>query len=280
MMSRERYKSRVVMSRPQAPGYSAAENGARQVREVLWTGGWDSTFRVADLVLVHQAVVRPWYIEDDTRQSTRHELSAMDEIREALSLQATEGELLETKRIEKKNINRDPVVTEKFEELKARRGLGPQYQWLADLVLERHLEGIEVCITNSDRFAFLLFGESDDDRSYQLIPHRPDLDERSPESLFNLFSFPTIGLSKSDMRQYAQEHGFAEVLYKAWFCHTPTRASRPCGFCTPCRVTYSQGLKERLDVHGKVRKTIMDCCDAVPRGYRAKKWLRRKLRGF
>jgi len=49
---------------------------------LLWTGGWDSTFRLLYLVFVEKRRVQPYYIVDTERRSTLNELKTMHLIRE------------------------------------------------------------------------------------------------------------------------------------------------------------------------------------------------------
>ncbi len=51
---------------------------------VLWSGGWESTYRVLDLVFTEQAVVQPHYIVDINRPSSLHELRTMASIKHAI----------------------------------------------------------------------------------------------------------------------------------------------------------------------------------------------------
>ncbi len=48
------------------------------MKNVLWTGGWDSTFRVLELVIMKKEMVQPHYILDEDRASTQKELHAYD----------------------------------------------------------------------------------------------------------------------------------------------------------------------------------------------------------
>ena len=48
---------------------------------LLWTGGWDSTFRLLDLVLIKKKTVQPHYILDPDRLSTGMELKTMKDIK-------------------------------------------------------------------------------------------------------------------------------------------------------------------------------------------------------
>ncbi|HYD83353.1 MAG TPA: hypothetical protein VEA63_04860, partial [Opitutus sp.] len=57
---------------------------ARQMATVdlLWTGGWDSTYRLLDLVLRKSRTVAPHYVVDPDRSGTIQELRAMRAIRQ------------------------------------------------------------------------------------------------------------------------------------------------------------------------------------------------------
>jgi hypothetical protein len=58
---------------------------------LLWTGGWDSTFRLLWLVLVEQRPVQPVYLIDACRGSTGMELRAMAAIRREVARQHPEA---------------------------------------------------------------------------------------------------------------------------------------------------------------------------------------------
>ena len=49
--------------------------------KILWTGGWDSTFQLLQLVFIQNRSVIPFYLIDEPRQSTGMELFAMEKIR-------------------------------------------------------------------------------------------------------------------------------------------------------------------------------------------------------
>ena len=50
---------------------------------VLWTGGWDSTFRIVELSRSFCSI-QPIYVIDPERQSIGYELAAMDAIVDSL----------------------------------------------------------------------------------------------------------------------------------------------------------------------------------------------------
>ena len=59
-------------------------DASRQVVPIFWTSGWDSTFRVLQLLLVGRRRVQPYYLIADMRASSDVERARMDAIREAL----------------------------------------------------------------------------------------------------------------------------------------------------------------------------------------------------
>ena len=52
----------------------------KKIVEILWTGGWDSTFRIVELSRMDGVVIQPIYVEDKKRGSVPYELKAMDDI--------------------------------------------------------------------------------------------------------------------------------------------------------------------------------------------------------
>ena len=59
--------------------------------QLLWTGGWDSTFQLLNLLLREGAVVTPWYVIDAERRSTGVELDTMRRLRGELARQFPEA---------------------------------------------------------------------------------------------------------------------------------------------------------------------------------------------
>ena len=55
-----------------------------EAANLFWTGGWDSTFRLLQLVVEQGRLVQPYYIIDPNRLSLRHEIKAMSDIEQAI----------------------------------------------------------------------------------------------------------------------------------------------------------------------------------------------------
>ncbi len=249
-------------------------------RKIFWTGGWDSTFRVVDLVLHEGQTVLPFYVIDEGRQSLTQEIDTLFHIHNLVSEQAHRGSLLPIVFFRADQAQRDNELREKFQALQRKRGIGEQYVWLAEITKEHGLDGIEMCVQHNEDFFFLAGSRNPGTEGYGATPLRPGLPEDSPESLFNLFSFPTLGISKREMAALAAERGFTKVLEHSWFCHMPTRSGNPCGFCVPCRMTASKGLSQRLPRSARTRGLIIRALEHGHAPWRARRWVKRRLRGL
>src|SRR5688572_17681698 len=69
------------MTQPKVSGQIAED---RRPAKVLWTGGWDSTFRVLSLLLVQKRSVEPHYIITIHRPSFGAELRTMARLKQML----------------------------------------------------------------------------------------------------------------------------------------------------------------------------------------------------
>lgn len=211
---------------------------------VLWTSGWDSTYRVAELVLVQEKEVQPWYVVDSARRSTRVELNEIKRIRAALIKKdpAVEKRLRELRLIYKEDIPLEGTLSEGYKRLADRSHLGSQYDWLARLAKSENVR-FELSIHCDDKAHGFLdgFTTADHDGVHFPVDKLP-----SDLAIFHGFSFPLFDLSKLDMQAGAQENGFDDIMEMTWFCFFPLLDGRPCGFCNPCRYTREEGLSRRV----------------------------------
>lgn len=219
---------------------------------VLWTSGWDSTYRVADLVLKQGRTVQPWYVMDSARRSTKTELRALENIRAALvqidpGVEALLGRL-KTVRIE--DIPADGGITASYKALAAQNHLGSQYDWLARFAKSESVY-LELSIHRDDKAHAFLEGHTHaaSDGVHHLVEDAP-----SDVSIFKWFSFPLFEMSKLEMQQTARERGFGQIMEMTWFCFVPLLDGRPCGFCNPCKYTREEGLGRRVPEPTKMRK--------------------------
>lgn len=219
------------------------------VHHVLWTAGWDSTYRVCDLVLRYGRTVQPYYLHDPGRPSARTELAATATLRAAIIAKdpAAVDRLLPLVLHSVLEVQRDDAITVRLQRLRQRASLGDQYDWLARFAAQHQLDGLELSIHADDKAHLFLEDRVQleghgADRGYRLVrpPAEPDL------ALFERFRFPVFDLTKLQMAEYAATHGFGDVMEGTWFCHVPMLRRTPCGYCAPCVTTRAEGLGRRV----------------------------------
>lgn len=222
---------------------------------LLWTGGWDTTFRLLYLVFVEKISVQPFYIVDSQRASTLNELKAMHIIRGEVAKKNPQlADLIKpTIIVSDRNIKPDPDITTKFNRLREKYPIGSQYELLARFAKQWGIPNLELCIEYSERapntLVNLLSKYVDNDLRMR------QLDESDVFSIFSFFSFPLLKLSKRDMKRIATEKGFIDILEKTWFCHKPWR-NKPCGICGPCSLVIKEGFGYRLPKISRLRRKV------------------------
>lgn len=218
------------------------------VKNILWTGGWDSTYRLLDLSLNKQVTIQPYYIIDDTRASTDMEFKTMDQIIEMIKKfdKTAFQRIMERIDIRKEDIPKNSDITESYRRLSQQSRLGGQYEWLArytdslginDLELSVHVGGTVEGFIKDD--IELIQNEHDSFYILKDIPSYEDL------NLFGYFHFPLLGMTKLDMQEQSIASGFNHIMEETWFCHIPING-QPCGMCNPCKQTRELGLGNRV----------------------------------
>jgi len=216
----------------------------------FWTGGYDSTFRICDLVLGEKKVVQPVYVSalidnvegSSTRRRSRdQELATMQTIRQLLPEEARDR-LLPLIVINKIRLDDDikKSMTALYKKKKMRR---PTCQYGALAQVTRYLkQNIEVAVEYAPGHSMLYQCIHDsldcgDIRqgsgvSAKLLPIRllkdPDL------IIFSGFTFPTVSYSKNDMLEIAKGKKFDHILHTTWSCWYPKEDGNPCGKCIMC----------------------------------------------
>ena len=229
--------------------------------DVLWTGGFDSTFRVLDLVLTHGRVVQPWYVVDPERHTTGRELRAMEEIRRETASRFPEAaariQPLEVRHLA--SVPSAPDLVEAARSMRTRTPVAGQYEWLAHLVRAEGIVGMELSVEeriNTPAFAGVAVGRSSDPApdDWWFVQRQGSPDDAF--AILGAFRLPVLELVKSDMAALAAERGFADILESTWFCRWPTLLGRPCGICVPCTTTRHGGLGRRVPAPTRTRALL------------------------
>ena len=110
--------------------------------QLLWTGGWDSTYRLLTLLLDHRVPVRPIYVVDPTRTSGPTEQRVMNRIRTALFEHHphTRALLQPTVVVSMSEIAPDATVSEAYDRIVAHNPLFERLLLLLSLPVERYLD--------------------------------------------------------------------------------------------------------------------------------------------
>lgn len=225
---------------------------SKNIVHLLWTGGWDSTFRLLDLLLIKKKTVQPYYLILG-RPSGDIEIRTMETIRHRLfsTFAKTKTLLRPTITKNKDGYKTNERIKTSFAELEKQvPGLGRQFVPLATFANRIDNDGLEMCIEkDSDGSLYNLLKRSVyssgtiDDPLFRL---KDDLRCIPLYSIFNYFTFPVLELTKLDMETISKREGFYEFLELTWFCHTPQADGTPCGFCYPCINAVKMGLGRRL----------------------------------
>jgi hypothetical protein len=230
---------------------------ARGPVNLLWTGGWDSTFRLLQASIVEERTVQPHYVIDHKRRSVQCEVAAMAAIKQAISERFPEARarILPTSFYERCEIPENEEITASHRTLLHTQFLGWQYDWLARLMAWQRIRPMELAIHRDDRAHSFIQG---------FVERQPTgyfavaVGSAHPAAnLFRGFVFPILDMTKLQMGSAAGEHGFHPILEQTWFCDSPDAQLRPCGACNPCRYTIHEGLGWRVPAVNRARGKVL-----------------------
>ena len=223
---------------------------------LLWTGGWDSTFQLLQLLLVQRRRVTPFYLMHPKRLSTDKEIRTMKRIQDHILKEYPHTfELLHpTQYFSATDIPPDPEISETYQSLRKENYMGRQYDWLSRFCKANGIADIQLCIHRHDKAHFFVeqIVSEGIDGLQTVFRVDPKFKNRKEYVLFRYFSFPIFELSKVEMAAVADKRGWKEIMNMTWFCHTPTKNETPCGKCNPCLYTIEEGLGWRIPLKGRI----------------------------
>ncbi|HPI97299.1 MAG TPA: hypothetical protein PLV56_01045 [Synergistales bacterium] len=228
------------------------------VTRLLWTGGWDSTFRLLYLVLIRSEPVQPYYIIDPGRRTFMLEMKARCRIQEQVyEMFPEKAELIRPSILfYKGDIRPDDEITDMYMRINEKNRLGLQYEWLARFAKQFSINDLEIGMifappgTASSILRSHLEKSEGSMGETKWILRKDEMD--TDMSMFRYFSFPLIETTKLEMREIAERKGFAGIMDSTWFCHRPING-KPCGFCHPCCIAMKMGMDQRLPRISKFR---------------------------
>ena len=225
-----------------------------EVPKLMWTGGWDSTFRLLQRLLIEGKPIEPVYVIHPERQSAAAEIKAMKKIEQRL--------IARYPHVKANFLPRSTVVFDSepndgyqhaHDRIVEQQYLGTQYVWMASFCRRTGIHDIELAIHRDDKAHEILaplVSATNDRGSYRVDQRFRGTDEYK---LFRFFRLPIFDLTKTEMRDIAKAEGFEDLMRLTWFCHTPARGQQPCGICNPCIYTIQEGLGDRVPWWGRVK---------------------------
>lgn len=199
----------------------------KKVIDLLWTGGWDSTFRLLQLLFEEKAEVQPHYLMR-SEQQTGTEIDTMVKIRRHLSRQYPETRKLLHPLIIKdaKSVYQDPEINKLHQNLSEKKKVNYQYKLLACYCREIEVSDMELSIIALEKD----------------IVH---------SKLFDCFSLPLLDKTKVDMYREAKNHNWMDIMGMTWFCRRPVKG-KECGMCGPCTDVIIMGMGWRLPFKARI----------------------------
>lgn len=226
----------------------------KEVVNLLWTSGWDSTYRLVDLLLKGK-IVQPHYIKFNDRESTDMELNRMEEIKEFLISKKPilKNRILPSIIVDSESIIINKNIQESHNRIVKDNYLGKQYVLIASYARECDFD-LELSIHSDDKAYeiikdYIELIEEDKDKYYKIIANS----KSDAAEVFKDMRFPLLDTSKIEMENKAIANGFDDVLEMTWFCHRPTKKGKPCGMCNPCIYTVEEGLGRRMPLTSRIK---------------------------
>lgn len=220
---------------------------------LLWTSGWDSTFRLLQIILIEQETVQPIYIIDKNRKSLHKELETIN----AISKKIKELHFEAYKRIlpvwyVEDDLTISKEIEESSQHIKSLTKMGSQHDWLAQFCNNHNLKNVEMSLdknANINSFTHFLV------TNYTQIDYNNTNNKElynTIDVIFKYFSFPIIHLSKQEMNIISKSNNWENIMNLTWFCHKPKK-NKPCGKCVPCTTAIQKQMSFRIPLINRMK---------------------------
>ena len=209
-------------------------------RYVFWTGGYDSTFRICELLIIYKLPVQPVYLSYNldsknksdfwVRKNRSQEKEAMEKIRNIINTRFpfTKHLLYETIDIS------DDIIYNSYDEAFLKLNLWPkkrkihQYSHLGKVsfLMKTYIDTGVLGIHNQTNFVnFLEKHLVEIDNTYRL-----DLPTTHP---LHYLQFPLFKKKKKNLCDISRKYNFNDIIKMSWSCWFPENG-KPCKKCPMC----------------------------------------------
>lgn len=206
---------------------------------LYWTGGYDSTFRLLQLVLIEKKCVAPIYLNFDgldginiRRQNVKFEIETMDKIINEIHRLGYGYLVMPIRIVTKVKLKPDVLAatTIMAQNKQVRRAVS-QYAHMIQYSLDKNII-IEECAEKSNHST-----------SYNMVSRYLNKDKMinlektqgTPLFIVRNLRFPIIDLTKKDMLKISKTHKFDYILKWTKSCWWPDTKGQPCGKCLMCK---------------------------------------------
>lgn len=227
---------------------------------LLWTGGFDSTFRLCQLSRMENVEVQPIYciFPQDQRPNKFREMEAQDTILQMVRARPeTKAEILDPVRLTPNDLPPDPDYDLAFcrHFTADEPAVSGQLRALGKVPLL--YPNAEFCIearfpqrvtkdqphgktrTYMEDHGFRFKEHPDGSVSYDASKADPDT-----RLLFGRFSYPVLLIPEIKMLSFIRQWKYEEIFQHTWTCDFNQEV--PCGICHQCQVKWDSGLAEIL----------------------------------
>lgn len=227
--------------------------------KLLWTGGWDSTFRLLQIVLEETKQVQPLYFIDPARNSLGVEIQRMNNLKKCIfeRYPYTKNLILPLHYVNIETIEHDEEIAQALRTLNHYVPLGSQYSWLAAYCKQNNIFGLEMSIedgaNNEISWKNLPFLKNNFSDNPDTLPDEERLIYSTSKIIFKYFQFPIININKVEMFELVKQKDWMPVMEKTWFCYQPLyvpfQGLVPCGNCITCRFQKKSGFNWRIPAY-------------------------------
>ena len=206
---------------------------------IFWSGGYSSTFRLIQLLLLEEKSVQTIYINLDNEEKNRLEIEHMKEIRELLckNYPIVKNRFPPTMYVSK--IKRNPELKKQFDNLHTKYGffefdsskdkfeLMARYSYYHDYPIEICIDKDEYHLNNAIK-KFLEKKSKFTSKKLDTLPiHYIDL------NIFKNCRFPLVDFTKEEMKNTTIRNNFYYIIKKSWTC-TNSKNNLACNECPNC----------------------------------------------
>jgi len=211
---------------------------------IFWSGGYSSTFRLCQLLLIEEKYVQPIYLNTNNfgnyTLKNKMEISRMKQIRNQLlkDYPILKTRLAPTKYV--KFIKHDPIITNQFKYLHTEffffesNEKKDKYENIARFS-RHHKHPIELPIDKDEYYLQKVikpYLETSFENHKKLKIDIPPKYQNI--HIFNNCRFPVLHLNKNNMKTISINNNFYYILKMSWSCNDPIENNIACLKCSNC----------------------------------------------